>query len=71
MKLYTYISSTRNMLDIVLRATSGGDMAEVQLFVDYLNLNTAQQHRGHMVIGYSTVTCAKQTDTKAMEAMSV
>jgi len=30
------------MLDIVLGAASGGHMAEVQLFVDYLNLNIAQ-----------------------------
>lgn len=60
MTLYTYISSTRYMLDIVLGATSGGYMAEVQFFVDYLNLNIAQQHREHIVIGYSTVTHAKQ-----------
>lgn len=35
----TYIPSTRNMLHIVLGAQAWGDMAEVQLFGDYLNLH--------------------------------
>lgn len=34
----TYIPSTRNMLHIVLGAQARGDVAEVQLFGDYLNL---------------------------------
>ena len=42
------------MLDIVLGATAGGDVTEVQFFVSYLNLaNTAQYHRGHRIIGGS------------------
>lgn len=35
----TYIPSTRNMLDIVLGAQAWGDVAEVHLFGDYLNLH--------------------------------
>lgn len=57
----TYIPSTWNMLDIVLGATSGGDMAEIQLFVDDLNLNTAQTT--HCLKFFYCYTC-KQTDTK-------
>lgn len=34
----TYIPSTRNMLHIVLGAQARCDVAEVQLFGDYLNL---------------------------------
>lgn len=43
---YTYIPAPGDMFDIVLGATSGGDMAEVQFFVDYLNLYTAQRSKG-------------------------
>lgn len=42
---YTYIPAPGDMFDIVLGATSGGDMAEVQFFVDYLNLFTAQRSK--------------------------
>lgn len=39
----TYIATSRDMFDIVLGATARRDMAEVQLFVHYLNLNTGRQ----------------------------
>lgn len=35
----TYIPSTRNVLHIVLGAQARGDVAEVHLFGDYLNLH--------------------------------
>lgn len=42
----TYIATSRNMFDIVFGATARGDVAEVQLFVHYLNLKTGRQiHR--------------------------
>lgn len=50
---YTYIPSPGDMFDIILGATSGGDMAEVQLFVDYLNLNTAQTQGQRLFQPYS------------------
>lgn len=39
----TYIATSRDMFDIVLRATARRDMAEVQLFVYYLNLQTGRE----------------------------
>lgn len=42
----TYIATSRDMFDIVLGATTRRDMAEVQLFVHYLNLKTGRHtHR--------------------------
>lgn len=43
---FTYIATSRDMFDIVLGAAARRDMAEVQLFVHYLNLKTVREtHR--------------------------
>ena len=45
----TYVASSRDMLDIVFGAAARGDVAEVQFFVDYLNLRDSTAAQGQVV----------------------